>query len=190
VVFADSHDANRYLATQDQDVRKLKMAMAFILTTRGIPLVYYGTEILLTTLKDKDGDGYKRADFPGGWTTDSINGFTGKNLSPAQLEMKSYLSRLLNWRKNKDVIETGKLKHFVPKDGVYTYFRYNTTDCVMVCINNNEKDSKTLDSKTYSEFLDHYQTGEDVLTGQTFNDLSNITIEPKSARIIQLKSKK
>jgi len=190
VVFADSHDANRYLATQDQDVRKLKMAMAFILTTRGIPLVYYGTEVLQTTEKDKDGDGYKRADFPGGWTTDSINGFTGKNLSPGQIEMKSFLSRLLNWRKNKDVIQTGKLKHFVPKDGVYTYFRYNTTDCVMVCINNNEKDSKTLDSKTYCEFLDHYQTGEDVLTGQTFNDLSNITIEPKSARIIQLKSKK
>lgn len=190
VVFADSHDANRYLATQDQDVRKLKMAMAFILTTRGIPLVYYGTEVLQTTEKDKDGDGYKRADFPGGWTTDSINGFTGKNLSPGQIEMKSFLSRLLNWRKNKDVIQTGKLKHFVPKDGVYTYFRYNTTDCVMVCINNNEKDTKTLDSKTYSEFLDHYQSGEDVLTGQTFNDLSNITIEPKSARIIQLKSKK
>ncbi|MGA2822039.1 MAG: alpha-amylase family glycosyl hydrolase, partial [Bacteroidales bacterium] len=108
VVFADSHDADRYLSTQGQDVRKLKMAMAFILTTRGIPLVYYGTEVLLTTEKDKNGDGYKRGDFPGGWINDSINGFTKKNLSPSQLEMTQYLKRLLDWRKDKEVIHTGK----------------------------------------------------------------------------------
>jgi glycosidase len=187
VVFADSHDADRYLATQGQDVRKLKMAMAFILTTRGIPMIYYGTEVLLTTKKDKDGDGYKRADFPGGWANDSINGFTGKNLSSAQLEMAQYLKDLLNWRKNKEVIHTGKLKQFVPEDGVYVYFRYNDYEAVMIALNNNENDAKTLDRKRYSEFLDQFQTGKDVVSGQTISDLSKITIQPKSAMIIELK---
>ncbi len=187
VVFADSHDANRYVATQEQDVRKLKMAMAFILTTRGIPLVYYGTEVLETTDKDKDGDGYKRKDFPGGWENDSVNGFTGKNMSPAQQDMKQYLQLLLNWRKNKEVIHSGRLKHFVPIEGVYTYFRYNEKETIMVAINNNETDAKTIDRKRYSEFLDHFQSGRDVVTGQAISDLSNIIIQPKSAMVIELK---
>ncbi len=187
VVFADSHDADRYLSTQGQDVRKLKMAMAFILTTRGIPMVYYGTEVLLTSDKDKNGDGFKRADFPGGWINDSINGFTGKNMSPSQLEMTQYLKRLLNWRKDKEVIHTGKLKHFVPEEGVYVYFRYNEKETVMIALNNNENETKTLNRKRYSEFLDQFQTGKDVISGQTISDISKIIIQPKSAMIIELK---
>jgi len=186
VVFADSHDADRYLSTQGQDIRKLKMAMAFILTTRGIPMIYYGTEVLLTTEKDKNGDGYKRVDFPGGWINDPINGFTGQNLSLPQLEMKQYLQGLLNWRKNKEVIHSGRLKHFVPNEGVYVYFRYNKNDCVMVCLNNNETDSKTIDRKRYGEFLDQYQSGKEIITGQVITDLSNIKILPKTAMIIEL----
>jgi glycosidase len=189
VVFADSHDADRFLATQSQDVRKLKMAMAFILTTRGIPLVYYGTETLNTTEQGKNGDGYKRTDFPGGWNNDTVNGFTDRNLTPAQLEMKKYMKQLLNWRKGQEVIHSGKLKHFVPEDGVYVYFRYNDKDCVMVCINNNENDAKTIDSKRYSEFLDHYTGGRDVITGQSISDFSKIEIPPKSAMILELKIK-
>ena len=59
VVFADNHDVDRYLNSQKDDIRKLKMAMAFILTSRGIPEIYYGTETLLTT-GVKNGDGGKR----------------------------------------------------------------------------------------------------------------------------------
>lgn len=186
VVFADSHDVDRYLATQEQDARKLKMAMAFILTTRGIPLVYYGTEVLLTTEKDKNGDGYKRMDFPGGWQTDTINGFTGKNLTAAQQDMKDYLRRLLNWRKNKDVIHSGKLKHFVPNEGVYTYFRYNEKETVMVAINNNETEARTIDRSRYSEFLDQFRSGKEIISGKIFDNLSEITIAPKSAMILEL----
>ena len=187
VVFADNHDVDRYLATQGQDVRKLKMAMAFILTTRGIPLIYSGTEMLVTTENGKNGDGEKRKDFPGGWKNDSINGFTGTNLSPAQQDMKQYLKLLMNWRKNKEVIHSGKLKHFVPQDGVYTYFRYNDNECVMVCINNNETDAKTIDRSRYGEFLDKYQSGKEIITGQVIQDLSTIIVQPKSATIVELK---
>jgi hypothetical protein len=81
------------------------------------------------------------------------------------------------------------LKHFVPNDGVYTYFRYNEKETVMVVLNNNETDAKTLDRSRYSEFLDNFQTGKDIITGQTINDLSNIVIQPKTALILELKIK-
>jgi hypothetical protein len=142
--------------------------------------------MLVTTEKDKNGDGYKRKDFPGGWTNDSVNGFTGTNLSPAQQDMKDFLKRLMNWRKGKEVIHTGKLKHFIPKDGIYTYFRFNEKECVMVSINNNETEAKTIDRARYSEFLDKYQSGKDIIAGQVITDLSNIVIQPKTAMIIEL----
>jgi glycosidase len=187
VVFADSHDADRYLATQEQDVRKLKMAMAFILTTRGIPLVYYGTEMLITTDKGKNGDGYKRKDFPGGWINDSINGFTGKNLSNAQQEMKQYLQKLLNWRKDQEVIQKGRLKHFVPNEGVYTYFRHNETETVMVAINNNETEQKKLDPGRYVEILGKFRSATEVVTGKTYSDFTNLIIPAKTAMIFELR---
>ena len=97
------------------------------------------------------------------------------------------LHTLLNWRKNKEVIHTGKLTQFIPHDGVYVYFRHNEKETIMVALNNNENDPKTLDRKRYSEFLDKFQGGKDVITGQMINDLSNIIIQPKSAIILELK---
>jgi glycosidase len=186
VMFADNHDVNRYLDTQKDDIRKLKMAMAFLLTTRGIPQIYYGTEVLLTTGKEK-GDGSKRKDFPGGWAGDPINGFTGEGLSPDQNEMQAYLKNLLNWRKSKKVIHTGKLTHFIPRDGIYIYFRYNAKETVMVAFNSNEKESKTIDGSRYSEFLDKFKSGKEIISGQLMADLNAITIPPKAAIIVELK---
>jgi len=185
VVFADNHDVNRYLDSQNDDIRKLKMALAFILTTRGTPEIYYGTEILLTTGSDK-GDGSKRKDFPGGWQGDNINGFDGNGLSAEQQEMQAFLKNLLNWRKTKEVIHTGKLTHFIPQDGVYVYFRYNEHEAVMVAINNNETDAKTLNASRYSEFLRNFKSGKEVISNQVFHNFSNITIQPKSSVIIEL----
>jgi neopullulanase len=95
----------------------------------------------------------------------------------------------LNWRKTKDVIHTGKLKHFIPQDGIYVYFRYNEKETIMVAINNNENDSKTLKSSRYSEFLQNFRSGNEIISGQSISDLSNIVVPPKSAIIVELKSK-
>jgi glycosidase len=188
VTFADNHDVDRFLNSQKDDVRKLKMAMAFILTSRGIPEIYYGTEILLST-GVKNGDGEKRKDFPGGWPGDSLNCFTASGRTPRQNDMYDYLHNILNWRKNKEVIHTGKLTQFIPREGVYVYFRYNEKETVMVALNNNDNEAKTIDRTRYNEFLGNFNTGKEIISGQMINDLSNITIPPKSAMIIELKIK-
>jgi neopullulanase len=188
VIFADNHDVNRYLDSQNDDIRKLKMAMVFILTTRGTPEVYYGTELLMTTGSDK-GDGSKRKDFPGGWPDDTINGFSGKGLSPDQQDMSAFLKNILNWRKGKEVIHKGKMKHFIPNDGVYVYFRFNDKETVMVALNNDEKESKTIKASKYSEFLQNFTSGKEIISGQTITDLTKIVIPAKSAIIIELKIK-
>ncbi|MCK7537386.1 MAG: cyclomaltodextrinase C-terminal domain-containing protein [Marinilabiliales bacterium] len=59
-------------------------------------------------------------------------------LSEEEKEALEFTRLILNWRKDKEVIHTGKLKHYIPQDGVYVYFRYNCGESVMVILNNNE----------------------------------------------------
>jgi len=110
-----------------------KMGMAYYATTRGIPEIFYGTEILMTNKGPKD-DGIIRSDFPGGWDGDQVNAFTGAGLSDQQKQAQDFMKTLLNWRKTSKVIHSGKLMHFAPNEGVYVYFRYDQNNKVMVGI--------------------------------------------------------
>jgi len=184
LVFADNHDVNRYLATQGQEVRHFKMALSFVMTTRGIPEIFYGTEALLTTTGEKN-DGRLRIDFPGGWAGDTVNSFTGTNVSAAQADMSSFLKKILNWRKGKEVIHTGKLKHYIPQDGLYVYCRYNEKETVMVAINNSDKD-RNLDKTRLSEFLSKSASATDIITGRKFDTRSDITVPSKTAMVLEL----
>ena len=135
VIFLDNHDLTRFFTQTGMRLDIYKMALSFILTTRGIPQFYYGTEIVMQGDKNR-GDGYLRQDFPGGWPGDTINAFMGKNLNDTERDAFSFAKKLLNWRKGKDVIHDGKLKQFIPDNGLYVYFRYNDKESVMVILNN------------------------------------------------------
>ncbi len=113
--------------------------MAFLATVRGIPQLYYGSEILMA------GDGTRghaniRQDFPGGWPGDSVNAFTGKGITRQQKETTAFISRLFNYRKINPVLHYGKLVHFVPENNVYVYFRILNNRAVMVLLNASEED--------------------------------------------------
>ncbi len=184
VVFPDNHDEGRIYEFLGKDKDKLKMALAYAASTRGILQIYYGTEILM------DGDGYKghgkiRKDFPGGWAKDSINAFVKEGRSPEQNDVFNYLKKLLNYRKTSEALKVGKTLHFIPADGIYVYFRYTDEDCVMVILNNN-KVAKKVNTTRYSEKLSKYSKGTNVITGRVVNDLNLINIKAKSAIVIQL----
>ncbi len=185
VVFPDNHDEGRILHSLDNDIDKLKMALAFSATTRGILQVYYGTELLM------NGDGLKghaniRKDFPGGWSNDSINAFTKEGRTAEQNQVFNYVKKLLNFRKQSDALKFGNTLHFIPEGGAYVYFRYTENDCVMVILNNS-KSAKKLDTSKFSEKLSEYTEGTNVLTGRAINNLNLINIKGKSAMVIQLK---
>lgn len=124
VVFPDNHDMDRIYTQLNQDPELTKLAVTYVLTTRGIPQLYYGTEILMHN-DEPDDHGIIRTDFPGGWAGDKRNAFTGTGLTREEQDMHQFTKRLLNWRKNAEVIHTGKLTHYAPMKGVYVYFRDN-----------------------------------------------------------------
>jgi len=186
LIFADNHDLNRYFETMGKDIKKYKMGLAFLLTIRGIPQIYYGTEILMSG-QEHMGHGYIRKDFPGGWANDTVNAFLPSGRTKEQNDAYDFLSGLLKWRKNCDVIHNGKLMQFLPQDGIYVYFRYNNNKAVMVILNNNNNDAKTVKTDRFNEILKDYKTGKEIITQTNINNLSEINIPAKSAMIIELK---
>jgi glycosidase len=184
LIFPDNHDLTRFYTDINEDFDKFKMGIAYLLTTRGIPQIYYGTEILMTG-KESQGHGFIRQDFPGGWISDSINAFNGIGLNNNQTEAQKYIKKLLNWRKETTVIHSGRFKHFIPDKGIYVYFRYNDTSTVMVVLNKNNKEVK-LDATRFNEILKSYASGRDIINNRIINNLNEIYISPVSPLILEL----
>jgi len=139
------------------------------------------------TGRAEEGHGHVRADFPGGWPGDTLNAFTAPCRTTRQNEAFNFLQTLITWRHMKTIIHNGRLTHFVPEDGIYTYFRYDTTGTVMV-IMNNTMEQKTVSTGNYAECIGDYSSGDDVIDDTIIDDLSTIAVPSKSARIIELKT--
>jgi len=185
VTFCDNHDLNRYYQTLDHDYNRYKMGLAFLLTTRGIPQIYYGTEILMDGDKGK-GDGNIRKDFPGGWPGDKQSAFEASGRTAEQNDAYQFLSTLLKWRKGNMAVQHGKLTHFIPENGIYVYFRTTNHQSVMVILNNNEG-TQELNTSRFSELLSGYKSGKEVISGQILETLDKINVPAKTAMIIDLK---
>jgi glycosidase len=160
------------------------MGFAALLTLRGIPQLFYGGE--LGMLGDGGNHGKLRADMPGGWKGDARSVFTEAGRTKDENELFSYARTILNWRKSKEVIHTGKLMHFIPENGIYVYFRYTDSESVMVILNNNTEE-KTLTTQRFSERLRQYNAAENIVTKQSVSNLQSLVLPGKSATILELK---
>ena len=182
IIFSDNHDVDRIMGDLNGDYNRLKLALSFMATTRGILQWYYGTEILMKGLKP---DGIIREDMPGGWANDTVNVFKDENLTTEQQNALDFSTRLLNWRKNSKAIASGKLVHFVPENNVYVYFRIAGNEKVMVILNNNTE-AQSLNMARFDEILNGERTGTNILTGDKINFESLLNIPPLTPYIIEL----
>lgn len=185
LVFAENHDTGRFNEIYKNDFKKYQMAMTLIATIRGIPQLYYGSEIGMSGDKGK-GDADIRRDFPGGWNGDSNNAFTKQGRTAEQQKFFDFSSKLFSWRKSKEVIHSGKTTHYIPENNVYVYFRYNEKETVMVIINNNSE-KQILKTNRFKENIQNLISGKEVLSGKIVDLNTEIEIEGKSAMILELK---
>lgn len=186
VIFPDNHDMDRFFTQVNNDFELFKMGMAYTATMRGTPQIYYGTEILMHNNDDPGDHGIIRTDFPGGWPGDDVNGFTGEGLTELQKEAQSYIKKLLNWRKEKEVLHSGRMIHFAPENGIYVYFRYDDSEKVMVILNKN-KAQTDLELDKFSEMLNNHSTAKDIITGRNYDLESSITLDNRGAYILEIK---
>lgn len=183
LTFLDNHDTDRFLLTLPKNLGFFKQAIAFLLTTRGVPQIYYGTEILMHGSK-KESDGLIRLDFPGGFPGDKVNDFLAKDRTPMQNEAFDFIRKMLDWRKHSEVIAKGKMIHFMPTNGIYLYRRSYNDRHVLVIMNGNDTE-KTVSMKRYREVLGGVESARDVITGKELTFADEMTFEPRALWVLE-----
>ena len=187
LIFLDNHDLSRFARKDDSGLDKYRQGVAFILTTRGIPQIYYGTELLFTGTKN-EGDGIIRKDMPGGWQGDERSVFTSEGRTDMENEAWNYMSTILNWRKTSEAVKHGDLIQYAPLreyGDCYVYARIKGDETVLVVLNGSDKAAE-LEMGRYSDVIRDYAAGTDVVTGQTFSLTEKLPVPARGAYILEL----
>jgi len=183
VIFLDNHDMSRFFSVVKEDIDKYKCGLAWLLTCRGIPQMYYGDE-LATTGVTSPNDGYVRLDFPGGWASDKVNKFSIEGRTAKDQEIYQYLATLANYRKTSAALTYGKMMQFVPEDGVYVYFRYTDKQTVMVIMNTAKQERKIYFDK-FSERTNGFTKYRNVIS-KTEGSLNEVTLGSYNTLVLEL----
>lgn len=93
VTFVDNHDVGRAMFYADSDIEKFKIAFHLLFTTRGIPQVFYGTEI---GMKENEDHGTLRKNFPGGFPNDDRNAFTKTGRTDYENDIYNFFKKNAN----------------------------------------------------------------------------------------------
>jgi neopullulanase len=181
--FLDNHDIDRYATAVKRDINKYKMALAMLVTARGYPQIYYGTEIMLDGIAGSyEGN---RFDFPGGWVDDKRNAFTSEGRTDTENEVFNYFKSLLIYRKNNPVLQNGRMKQFIPDNGIYVNFRYNNKKTIMVIANNNQE-TKELNLSRFNEVIVGKTQGIEITNSKTYSLEKPVSINGKTVLILEI----
>lgn len=165
VVFLDNHDMSRFINQVGEDLNLFKMGIVYLYTTRGIPQIFYGTEVLISNPDNPKDHALIRSDMPGGWPGDTLNAFTGEGLSREQREAKAFLRTMTRFRRDTPVLHNGQLRHFAPANDIYVMFRYDKGSKIMSVFNKHSK-QVSVDLKRFEEVLDGAVRATDVVSGE------------------------
>ena len=182
-IFLDNHDLDRIYSVIEEDFAKFKMGINWLLTLRGIPQIYYGTEILMKNLR-KPSDAEVRKDFPGGWKDDPENKFVKSGRTKQEQDAFAYISSLANFRKNSTAIGKGKLMQYVPRDGLYVYFRYDNNQTVMVVSHTGSKPVQP-DWNIFRERTTGFSKMKNAVTGEVIA-MKDFEIKPNESFVFEL----
>lgn len=186
VTFLDNHDMSRFFEHIGKREAEFKMALAWLMTTRGTPQIYYGTELMMGHENRGGDDEVWRQTMPGGFPNDSRSVFTKEGRTQKENEIHEYTKKLIHWRNSSPAIHEGKLVHFIPQDNVYVYFRVHKDQTVMVVMNNSEE-NRTLERVRFAEILDKFKAGKNVMNNGTIDLSDDFSVDAKSTIILELK---
>ncbi len=135
VTLLGGHDDGRFMSEKGATIAGLKLAHAFLLTTRGVPQLYYGDEIAMTGADEPT----TREDFPGGFPGDKRNAFSREGRSKDEEDLFSYVRKLTHLRSELAPLKRGALLNLYVSEQQYAYARTLRGSTVVVVINNDKK---------------------------------------------------
>jgi neopullulanase len=132
VTLLGGHDDGRFMSVKGATIDGLKLANAFVLTTRGVPQLYYGDEIGMEGADEPT----TRGDFPGGFPGDSHNAFTVQGRTRDQQSLFEYVRKVVGLHTGLAPLKRGELINLYVAKQQYVYARKLDSSSVIVAINN------------------------------------------------------
>ncbi len=186
IICLDNYSLTRAFTNADSESSQLLLMLGHLLTSPGIPSIYYGTEWQLKGNYAK-GESDVRKDFPEGrWDKDKQSGFTTNQMSNDKIKLYHQLEAILTWRRNNPEILNGDFIHFYPENDTYTFARLSKNGAILVIINNSGQKAHQLNAKRYEEILSRYISGVNIITGDRYVDYNEIITPAKSITILEL----
>ena len=184
LTFLDNHDIERFADTIEGDLRKYKIGMAIIATTRGVPQLLYGTEIMLRSSDLSQGHGGARNVFEGGWKGDKNNKFTAEGRTADEQAAFEHTRTLLRYRTSEPVVQSGKLTQFYRTDNLYVFARHNE-EKVVLTITNFAGEDRMLTWSDYEEVIPEGAVGRSILTGRSITASGEGVVEAYGCEVIE-----
>jgi neopullulanase len=135
VTLLGGHDDGRFMSEKDATIAGLKLANVFVLTTRGVPQLYYGDEIGM----EGPDEPATRADFPGGFPGDKRNAFTSQGRTREQQELFAYVRKVVRLHTELLPLRRGELINLHVANQQFVYARRHNMSSVIIAINNDTK---------------------------------------------------
>jgi glycosidase len=135
VTLLGGHDDGRFMSEPGATIAGLKLANAFVLTTRGVPQLYYGDEIAMTGPDEPS----TRGDFPGGFPGDKRDAFFPEGRTSDQQDLFAYIRTLAQLHTKLEPLRNGALVNLYAADQQYAYARKTRDEAVVVAFNNDTK---------------------------------------------------
>jgi glycosidase len=182
VTFLDNHDEGRFFGKVGKDLDRFKLGLGMLYTLRGIPSIYYGTELLYSALDDH---GSMRQDFAGGWPGDKTSGFTGQGLTADQREAQAYVRLLGALRASNPLIGTGNFMQFTPDMGSFAYAWYSNTEVILVLANGDDRTHRWPTERVAELGITPSTTFTDLIQGGTVTAGAELTFPAKGIRMLR-----
>jgi glycosidase len=137
VTLLGGHDDGRFMSEKGATLEGLMLANTFVLTTRGVPQLYYGDEIAMTGPDEPT----TRKDFPGGFPGDKRNAFTHEGRTIEENDVFNHIRLLNRLRAELEPLRRGELINLYATGQQYAYARRTRNQLAIVVINNDKKDA-------------------------------------------------
>ncbi|MEA3485819.1 MAG: glycoside hydrolase family 13 protein [Candidatus Aerophobetes bacterium] len=123
-----SHDTPRFLTLCNGDIKKMKLATAFLMTYTGAPVIYYGDEVGIVGGEDPD---CRRTMV---W-----------DKSPQNSDLLNFYKRMVKLRRQSLVLRRGSFKslyHLYQRSRIYCFSRQLNEERIIIALNNSDKNEK------------------------------------------------
>lgn len=118
-VLQNNHDTDRFMSLPGATLEGAMLHTAFVLTTRGIPQLYYGEELAMTGGHDPD----NRKDFPGGFAGDARSAFSKDGRTADERKMFEWTRHFIKLRRNNPALHSGATVDLFYDDEAYVFMR-------------------------------------------------------------------